>query len=43
MIQLPLIAIGRLPAVKRNRTMGNIVFWTGLIVGFRESQPRNKS
>ncbi|KAF8517991.1 MBOAT, membrane-bound O-acyltransferase family-domain-containing protein [Hysterangium stoloniferum] len=34
MIQLPLIALGRLPAIKRNRIMGNIVFWIGLYAGF---------
>jgi sterol O-acyltransferase len=36
MIQLPLIAFSRLPIIKRNRTLGNIVFWAGLIIGFRE-------
>lgn len=34
--QIPLIAIGRLPIVRRNRTLGNIVFWLGLMIGFRE-------
>lgn len=34
MIQLPMIMIGRLPAVKRNRTLGNIIFWAGLMLGF---------
>jgi hypothetical protein len=37
MIQLPMIMISRLPAVKRNRTLGNIIFWAGLMLGFRES------
>jgi sterol O-acyltransferase len=34
MIQLPMIMISRLPAVKRNRTLGNIIFWAGLMLGF---------
>jgi len=34
MIQIPLIAFGRLPAVQKNKTMGNIVFWFGLLTGF---------
>ncbi|KAL1406214.1 Sterol O-acyltransferase 2 (Sterol-ester synthase 2) [Vanrija albida] len=34
MVQLPLIAISRIPAIKRNRTWGNIVFWAGLMLGF---------
>ncbi|WVQ93034.1 hypothetical protein IAU59_000098 [Kwoniella sp. CBS 9459] len=34
MAQLPMIALGRLPIVKRNRTIGNIVFWAGLMSGF---------
>lgn len=34
MAQLPMIALGRLPAVKRNKTIGNIVFWMGLMSGF---------
>ncbi|KAI0075307.1 MBOAT-domain-containing protein [Panus rudis PR-1116 ss-1] len=32
--QIPLIAVGRLPAVKRNKTLGNVVFWIGLYAGF---------
>lgn len=36
MIQLPLIALGRIPIVKRNPTLGNIVFWIGLTFGFRK-------
>ncbi|KAL6304532.1 MBOAT, membrane-bound O-acyltransferase family-domain-containing protein [Sparassis latifolia] len=32
-IQLPLIAIGRIPAIKRNKLLGNIVFWLGLYAG----------
>jgi sterol O-acyltransferase len=34
MAQLPLIALGRVPAIKRNKTVGNIVFWLGLMLGF---------
>ncbi|KAF6761618.1 sterol O-acyltransferase [Ephemerocybe angulata] len=34
LVQIPMILIGRLPAVKRNKTMGNIVFWLGLYAGF---------
>ncbi|KAJ7577046.1 MBOAT, membrane-bound O-acyltransferase family-domain-containing protein [Mycena floridula] len=34
LIQIPLIAISRIPAIKRNKLMGNIVFWLGLYAGF---------
>ncbi|KAF8492490.1 MBOAT, membrane-bound O-acyltransferase family-domain-containing protein [Gautieria morchelliformis] len=34
MIQLPLIALSRLPAIKRNKILGNTVFWLGLYAGF---------
>ncbi|KIJ55369.1 hypothetical protein M422DRAFT_23961 [Sphaerobolus stellatus SS14] len=34
MAQIPLIAIGRIPAIKRNKILGNIVFWIGLYSGF---------
>ncbi|KZV94583.1 MBOAT-domain-containing protein [Exidia glandulosa HHB12029] len=34
MAQIPLIALGRIPAIKRNRILGNIVFWIGLYCGF---------
>jgi len=34
MIQIPLIAIGRLPAIRRNKLVGNVVFWIGLYAGF---------
>ena len=27
MIQIPLIAMGRMPVVQRNKNIGNIVFW----------------
>ncbi|KAI0774762.1 MBOAT-domain-containing protein [Trametes elegans] len=32
--QIPLIAIGRIPAIRRNKLFGNIVFWLGLYAGF---------
>ncbi|GJE91227.1 MBOAT, membrane-bound O-acyltransferase family-domain-containing protein [Phanerochaete sordida] len=32
--QIPLIAVGRMPAIKRNKLFGNIVFWLGLYAGF---------
>ncbi|KAH9479357.1 putative sterol O-acyltransferase 1 [Psilocybe cubensis] len=34
LIQIPLIVIGRTPAIKRNKLMGNVVFWLGLYAGF---------
>jgi len=34
MVQIPLIALGRLPSIRQNKTMGNIVFWLGLLTGF---------
>ena len=34
LIQIPLIAISRTPAIKRNKLMGNVVFWLGLYAGF---------
>lgn len=34
MAQLPMIALGRLPIVRKNKTIGNIVFWMGLMAGF---------
>ncbi|KAF8347868.1 MBOAT, membrane-bound O-acyltransferase family-domain-containing protein [Amanita rubescens] len=33
-VQIPMIALSRIPAIKRNRLMGNIVFWLGLYAGF---------
>ncbi|KAG6890320.1 hypothetical protein C0995_009527 [Termitomyces sp. Mi166 len=33
-VQLPMIFINRIPAVKRNRLLGNVVFWLGLYAGF---------
>ncbi|KAL0953816.1 hypothetical protein HGRIS_004996 [Hohenbuehelia grisea] len=32
--QIPLIAISRIPMIKRNKLLGNIVFWLGLYAGF---------
>jgi len=34
MAQLPMIAMGRLPVFRKNPTLGNILFWMGLIWGF---------
>ncbi|KAI5123524.1 hypothetical protein M0805_006684 [Coniferiporia weirii] len=34
LIQIPLIAIGRIPVIKRNKLLGNVVFWIGLYAGF---------
>jgi sterol O-acyltransferase len=34
LIQIPLIAVGRTPAIKRNKLLGNTVFWLGLYAGF---------
>ncbi|EPQ56233.1 MBOAT-domain-containing protein [Gloeophyllum trabeum ATCC 11539] len=34
LIQIPLIYLGRLPAIKRNKLLGNVVFWLGLYAGF---------
>lgn len=34
LIQIPLIAIGRIPSIKRNKLLGNIIFWLGLYAGF---------
>ncbi|KAF8074835.1 MBOAT, membrane-bound O-acyltransferase family-domain-containing protein [Lyophyllum atratum] len=33
-VQIPLIVISRIPMVKRNKLLGNIVFWLGLYAGF---------
>lgn len=32
--QIPLIMIGRIPMIKKNKLAGNIVFWLGLLSGF---------
>ncbi|KAH7926040.1 MBOAT-domain-containing protein [Leucogyrophana mollusca] len=34
LIQIPLILVSRMPAIKRNKLMGNVVFWLGLYAGF---------
>ncbi|KDR80713.1 hypothetical protein GALMADRAFT_241124 [Galerina marginata CBS 339.88] len=34
LIQIPLIVLGRTPAIKRNKLLGNVVFWLGLYAGF---------
>ncbi|OSX64133.1 hypothetical protein POSPLADRAFT_1179745 [Postia placenta MAD-698-R-SB12] len=31
--QIPMIVIGRIPAIKRNKLLGNMVFWAGLFIG----------
>ncbi|KAF8239406.1 hypothetical protein L208DRAFT_92152 [Tricholoma matsutake] len=33
-VQIPMIVISRMPIVKRNQMLGNIVFWLGLYAGF---------
>lgn len=32
--QIPLILVSRAPAIKRNKLLGNVVFWLGLYAGF---------
>ncbi|SOV01898.1 related to acyl-CoA sterol acyltransferase [Ustilago sp. UG-2017a] len=34
MVQLPLIIISQIPFIKRNETLGNMIFWIGLMAGF---------
>jgi sterol O-acyltransferase len=34
MAQLPMMALGRLPILRKHPTLGNIFFWAGLIWGF---------
>ncbi|CUA78209.1 sterol O-acyltransferase [Rhizoctonia solani] len=34
MSQVPLIFLGRLPIIKQNRVLGNVLFWVGLMAGF---------
>jgi len=34
MFQIPLIAVGRIPAIRRNKILGNVVFWVSLYAGF---------
>ncbi|KAF8159466.1 MBOAT, membrane-bound O-acyltransferase family-domain-containing protein [Crassisporium funariophilum] len=33
-VQIPLIILSRIPAIKRNKLLGNVVFWLGLYAGF---------
>lgn len=33
-VQIPLILVCRIPAIKQNKLMGNVVFWLGLYAGF---------
>lgn len=32
--QIPLIAFGNMPVIKKNKLLGNVVFWVGLYAGF---------
>lgn len=34
LVQIPLILLSRHPVIKRNKVMGNVVFWLGLYAGF---------
>lgn len=34
MVQLPLIIISQIPFIKQNETLGNMIFWIGLMAGF---------
>ncbi|KAK0202565.1 MBOAT, membrane-bound O-acyltransferase family-domain-containing protein [Desarmillaria ectypa] len=34
LIQIPLIAMSRMPIIKQNQMLGNVVFWIGLYAGF---------
>ncbi|KAG9313059.1 MBOAT, membrane-bound O-acyltransferase family-domain-containing protein [Chiua virens] len=34
LVQIPLIMVSRAPVIKRNKLVGNIVFWLGLYAGF---------
>ncbi|KAF8603802.1 MBOAT-domain-containing protein [Ceratobasidium sp. AG-I] len=34
MSQIPLIFVGRLPIIRRNKVLGNVLFWIGLMAGF---------
>jgi len=33
-VQIPMIMLSRLPVIKQNKLMGNVVFWLGLYAGF---------
>ena len=34
LFQIPMIMVQRLPAIRQNKMLGNIVFWLGLFAGF---------
>ncbi|TKY87998.1 hypothetical protein EX895_003094 [Sporisorium graminicola] len=34
MVQLPLIVLSQVPFIRRNETLGNMIFWIGLMAGF---------
>ena len=34
MFQIPMIFLGRLPIIRRNKVLGNVIFWVGLMAGF---------
>ena len=34
MVQLPLIVLSQVPLIRRNETLGNMIFWIGLMAGF---------
>lgn len=34
MAQLPLILVSRIPLIRDNETLGNLIFWIGLMAGF---------
>ncbi|KAI0033940.1 MBOAT, membrane-bound O-acyltransferase family-domain-containing protein [Vararia minispora EC-137] len=34
LLQIPMIVVGRIPAIKRNKLAGNLFFWLGLFMGF---------
>jgi len=33
-VQIPLIFVSRMPAIKQNKLLGNVIFWLGLYAGF---------
>lgn len=34
MSQYPLILLAQTPLIKNNRSLGNLIFWVGLMIGF---------
>ncbi len=34
MVQLPMIFLSQVPFIRRNETLGNMIFWIGLMAGF---------